>query len=602
MKSKTITGILVLLFALVGTSLGGATVKIIPSAVELLGGTPASAYAFSAEQVEPLAPVGSGFTYQGRLLNNGSPANGNYDFRFTLFDDPSAGSQVGNPVSQAAVPVAGGLFTTILNFGSASSIFNGEARYLHIEVKPAGGPSYTTLSPRQPITPAPYALYALKTQGYKNVVTVAGSGGDHTSLAAALSSISDNSVENRYLVRVAPGVYTETVAMKQWVDIEGSGVNNTIISWPGSSASTTGTITGANNAELRHMTVRNTGGSTFGIAIYNGGTSPSLLHLAATAYGNSSNIYTVYNTSNAAPRMADMRVTASGSGTIIRAVFNNGSSPVMENITATASGMVSIQAVFNANGSSPAITNLTATASGGGTNVGVYNYIDSSPTMTNVTAKASGGADGYGVYNISNSSPRMSNVAATAEGAGGGNRYGVANSGSSPAMHNVVATASGGSTNYGVFTCCGGAPGMNNVTATASGGTNSYGLYNDSVSQPATIPPITNLTASASGATNNYGVYNNYASLTIQNSSISAGTSANSYGIYNEAATGSYTVNVDNTKITSVSAAIRNTSAYTTRVGASQLSGATVAGGGTFRCAASYNGSYNPLSSLCTYP
>src|SRR5207302_4141308 len=45
----------------------------------------------------PLTTTGSGFTYQGRLKDGGSPANGQYDIVFTLFDAPSAGNQVGSP-------------------------------------------------------------------------------------------------------------------------------------------------------------------------------------------------------------------------------------------------------------------------------------------------------------------------------------------------------------------------------------------------------------------------------------------------------------------------------------------------------------------------
>src|SRR6476469_5790691 len=44
----------------------------------------------------PLAPVGSGFTYQGRLVVSGSPASGNYDFSFALFDAATGGNQIGN--------------------------------------------------------------------------------------------------------------------------------------------------------------------------------------------------------------------------------------------------------------------------------------------------------------------------------------------------------------------------------------------------------------------------------------------------------------------------------------------------------------------------
>src|SRR4249919_2599993 len=34
----------------------------------------------------PLVANGSTFTYQGRLLDGGNPANGSYDFQFSLYD------------------------------------------------------------------------------------------------------------------------------------------------------------------------------------------------------------------------------------------------------------------------------------------------------------------------------------------------------------------------------------------------------------------------------------------------------------------------------------------------------------------------------------
>ncbi|HHB90516.1 MAG TPA: hypothetical protein ENK60_04340, partial [Anaerolineae bacterium] len=36
-------------------------------------------------------PVGTSFTFQGRLLDGGQPAEGLYDFKFALFDAPSGG-------------------------------------------------------------------------------------------------------------------------------------------------------------------------------------------------------------------------------------------------------------------------------------------------------------------------------------------------------------------------------------------------------------------------------------------------------------------------------------------------------------------------------
>lgn len=95
------------------------------------------------------------FTYQGELTNSSVLANGNYDFRFILYTADLGGSQVGPIVTRNGVAVSQGVFTVPLDFGSE---FGSEARYLEIAVRNAGGPSYTLLSPRQPLTPATHAL------------------------------------------------------------------------------------------------------------------------------------------------------------------------------------------------------------------------------------------------------------------------------------------------------------------------------------------------------------------------------------------------------------------------------------------------------------
>src|SRR5262245_17207316 len=101
--------------------------------------------------------VGSGFTYQGRLESGGAVVNGTADFQFRLFDAVTGGVQVGALQAVSNVSLAAGLFTTELDFGGAA--FNGDARYLEIAVRrPAGTGSFVTLSPRQRLTAAPYAL------------------------------------------------------------------------------------------------------------------------------------------------------------------------------------------------------------------------------------------------------------------------------------------------------------------------------------------------------------------------------------------------------------------------------------------------------------
>jgi hypothetical protein len=107
------------------------------------------------------APMGTAFTYQGRLIDANRAPDGFYDFQFKLFDANSDGNQVGWAASIADVDVIDGYFTVELFLGSAS--FGGDARWLEIGVRPGEleDPNvYTILEPRQEVTPTPYAIYA----------------------------------------------------------------------------------------------------------------------------------------------------------------------------------------------------------------------------------------------------------------------------------------------------------------------------------------------------------------------------------------------------------------------------------------------------------
>src|SRR5215475_8993957 len=102
---------------------------------------------------------GTAFTYQGRLNDGASPANGTYDLTFTLFGTNSGGSALAGPLTNSPTGVTNGLFTVVLNFGNQ---FPGADRWLEIAVRTngPGSPGFTTLAPRQPLTAAPYAVTA----------------------------------------------------------------------------------------------------------------------------------------------------------------------------------------------------------------------------------------------------------------------------------------------------------------------------------------------------------------------------------------------------------------------------------------------------------
>jgi len=99
---------------------------------------------------------GSAFTYQGRLNAGGAPANGTFDFQFQLAQGASDPADPRTTRTNANVAVSNGLFTATLDFGPG--IFTGADRWLEVAVRTNGGGAYTTLTPRQQLTPTPYAI------------------------------------------------------------------------------------------------------------------------------------------------------------------------------------------------------------------------------------------------------------------------------------------------------------------------------------------------------------------------------------------------------------------------------------------------------------
>lgn len=105
------------------------------------------------------APSASTITYQGRLLDDHLPASGLFDMRFQLNQSPNHNDPVGPAIELTEVPVEQGVFSVLLDFGPGA--FDGNPRFLSIAVRAAGASSYDQLEPRQALTAAPTALYAL---------------------------------------------------------------------------------------------------------------------------------------------------------------------------------------------------------------------------------------------------------------------------------------------------------------------------------------------------------------------------------------------------------------------------------------------------------
>ncbi len=139
------------------------------------------------------APIGTAFTYQGRLASGTDAVSGLCNISFGLYDAETNGAQVGLTLVKWAVPVTNGLFVVSLDFGN---VFAGNATWLSISVMPPGTSTWTLLSPRQPLTPAPYAMTAGNLTGalpagqlagtYSNAVTLNNAGNSFTGNGSGL--------------------------------------------------------------------------------------------------------------------------------------------------------------------------------------------------------------------------------------------------------------------------------------------------------------------------------------------------------------------------------------------------------------------------------
>lgn len=171
----------------------------------------------------PLAPVGTGFTYQGHLEVSGNPASGSFDLQFSLFDAAAAGTQVGATQTKDNVALTDGFFTVELDFGV--SAFGGGQRFLQIGVRPgASAGAFTGLAPRQELNPAPYAL-ALPNVYTDETVNFVGVGRNFRISGNEVFGVRYTGIANQY-----GGMYVETSDAGGW-PFYGYATNGSFRAW-----------------------------------------------------------------------------------------------------------------------------------------------------------------------------------------------------------------------------------------------------------------------------------------------------------------------------------------------------------------------------------
>jgi pectin methylesterase-like acyl-CoA thioesterase len=199
----------------------------------------------AAEPLAAQAVVPGQVHYQGYLLDDtGTPMDGLVDLQFDLYKDSTGGSSLWNQTYND-VDVDQGYFAVMLGPLTAADLklpAGATTLYVQVSVLPAGGGMVSL--PRQPLASAPYSFLSEEAAAapwdgltgvpagfadnvddveFQNVVTVAKSGGQFTSIQAAINSINDAATDNRYMVWIGPGHYVEQVTTKPYVYLTGAG-------------------------------------------------------------------------------------------------------------------------------------------------------------------------------------------------------------------------------------------------------------------------------------------------------------------------------------------------------------------------------------------
>ena len=308
--------------------------------------------------IHQAAAQGTAFTYNGQLDVNGAPANGSYDLRFTLYNAATNGAAFGSQTN-AGISVTGGLFIATLDFGS---VFNGANYWLEIAARTNGGSAFGTVSPRQPVTPAPQAIYAA-TAGSAATAGIAGSA-NSVSAANIAGTIADSQLStniSRLTIANTTTQATGGVVITSGF-ITSANVTNGGFGYTAAPLVTVADVTGSNAV----ITATVSNGAVVSLTVQNPGT-----HYSAAA------------TLTIAPPPSNAYQTFT-SGNIFNGVntFNNASNTFAGSFTGNANGS------FTGNGSG--LTNLNAASlTGTAANLSVGNItVNSNVYLPSTTATA----------------------------------------------------------------------------------------------------------------------------------------------------------------------------------------------------------------------
>jgi len=433
---------------------------------------------------------------------------------------------------------------------------------------------------------------------YQNVIIVAKHGGDFTSIQAAIDSASGATQFSPYLVRVMPGVYEEQVDLSEYVYVQGSGQDVTVISYTVSYTSTLagGTVTASEGGNLSDLTVINTHAAGKGAAIYSRWSGLTIDRVTASATGGTESI-AIYSSGSVDIRRSTASASASdaahgiwvyeGVSTIVDTVAHASDAgdaygilvgpyaeTFIDHCTASASDAVASSAGIQITAATGAIRDTSASAQGGLGPIGIEVIGGSTIAIVHSDATGSGGYQTFAIHVDDASTVSIVDSSATA----GGQQYSavalltMSNSSVDVQRSTLSAigqseTVAGIASEEGVTTTVR----FSTVSALSTSTGNAYGIYHDTST----------------------------ATLLVQYSVISARGASGAVGIHLGSVAAPAVVRIDDSQIMGVNKALNSIDTdWTVRVTGTTLEGG-VGGLGTFMCLFSDDGNSNQLNATC---
>jgi hypothetical protein len=608
---------LLLLAGLAFVAVSGATQGSAPAQ----GGAPA------------LAGAPPAVAYQGEVRIGGAPYNDTGLFKFAIVD--KTGSEIywanddthdGEPVSAVPLEVNHGLFSVLLgdvNLEGMEHELTAEAfqepdTYLRVWFSASPGGPFQWLEPDMRIAAVPYALQAelaanadtvdglhaadLETH-YHNVVVVAKSGGDYTTVQAAINSIVDATASNPYLVWVAPGVYSEQVTMAPHVHLQGAGQEATVISstassgvWPPGA-----TLTLASDTSLRDLTVGNAGTGQYNAALLAtaGATRTVVAGVTARAQGTGSENYGLCLTGSSTGAALQQVTALAENGSSVNNGLRNydGAAATVRGGSFTARGGSSAYGLFNNNYATLDAEGVTALGVNGTYNRGLDSGGFAEATLRGGSFTGRGGRGARGISNY-NGALQAEGVTAVGEGgwetnlglsigsqaatvlggsftgSGGTEARGIRVHGATATLEaeGVIALGHSGTlNNFGLYIHDGAASTLRSGAFTGRGGETALGIYNWGSGAKLEAASVTALgengtstncglngsggsaatlhggsfTALSEGTSSNYGLYGyDTVTTTVRGASFIARGGTDAWGIYNSGSTAMEAENV----------------------------------------------------------